>query len=493
MRLAGLALGWTLALGAAAGPPDAEVLERVADTLRTSGRIDSDLRALCDQIGSRMAGSEGMREASEWAMQAFLSAGLAQVHLEAVPMPLSWQEGETIIEVLEPSEYSLAARSSGLSPAVPKATEWELVDGGKGRPGFISRAPGRFLGKALIVSLDEAGSFEEIGEEQRDAMIALREASRVGAAAVLFVSTRPNRLMYRHVNNLSGRLDPIPSAVLAREDGLRVVRTLRAGGRVRVRVRMPNRIGAAYRTANVIGQIPGADLPDEVVLLGAHLDSWDLGSGCQDNAANAALVLNVARSIAGSGARPRRTLRFVLFGGEEFGLFGSRSYVAAHRDELDRHVAAIVHDMGGGPLTGYSSGGRRDLLPSLERVLDPFDSHGRLRHTDNPYYFSDNFPFMLHGVPSLFGVQDTSGFFLVYHSEADTYDKVRSATVAESAVAAATAMLGIGDMPARFAPRLGQREVLEWARRSGLVRHLEFLGVWDAWRPVFDRNAGGAN
>ena len=477
------------AVAGASGPPDSE---RVANFLRASGRLESDLRALCDGIGPRMAGTDGMRRALEWARRSFEDAGLADVRLEPVTMPLRWAEVGTRIEVLEPSRFPVRASSSGLSPAIPEATEAELVDGGKGRPGFITATPGRFQGKALLVVLDEATSFEELGVEQRDAVIAMREASEAGALAVLFVSTRPNGLMYRHVNSISGRLDPIPSAILAREDGLRLARTLQAGDRPRVRIRMRNRIGGSYRTANVIGEIPGTDLASEVVLLGAHLDSWDMGTGCQDNAVNVALVLNVARAIADSGGRPRRTLRFVLFGGEELGLFGSRAYVEAHRDELDRHVAAIIHDMGDGPLTGYSVGGRRELLPTLERVLETHDRARQFRHTDDPYYFSDNFPFMLHGVPSLFGVQDTSGFFLTYHSEADTYDKVDVETLADSSVAAAAALLGIADLPDRFGARLDRSRVLAWARRQRLVRHLEFLGVWEDWRPAAQTPASGA-
>ncbi len=440
-----------------------------------------------------MAGTEGMRQALEWARHSFVSSGLENVRLEPVPMPLRWEEGATRIEVLEPTGHPVRASSSGLSPAMPVAREAEVVDGGKGRPGFIALTPERFRGKVPIIALDETGSFEEIGVEQRDAVIALREASEAGALAVLFVSTRPYGLMYRHVNNISGRLDPIPSAVVAREDGLRLVRSLQADERVRVRIRMPNRIGDAYDTANVLAEIPGDSLPEEVVLLGAHLDSWDMGTGCQDNAVNVALVLNVARSVAESGVRPRRTLRFALFGGEEFGLFGSRAYVAAHWDELDHHIATIVHDMGNGALSGYSAGGRRDLLPDLERILEPLDRSGRLRHTDDPYFFSDNFTFMLHGLPSLFGIQDTSEFFRTYHSEADTYDKVRFDNLTESAVAAATAMLGIADMPDGFGPRLDRGQVLEWANRVGLVRHLEFLGVWEDWRPALDASDNGAN
>lgn len=398
-------------------------------------------------------------------------------------MPLRWEEGDTRIEVTEPTAFPVRAAASAHSPGIPLAVESELVEGGSENRGAISGEAESIRGKVVLVELNEVGSFDDLAVEQRDAMIALGEAEKAGALAVLFVSTRPNRLLYRHVNNISGRLDAIPSALVAREDGLRLLRLIRGVERVRVRLEMPNRIGGAYDTANVVAEIPGEDLQEEIVLLGAHLDSWDMGAGCLDNAANAALVMHVARSIRGAGALPSRTMRFVLFGGEEFGLFGSLAYVDRHRLELDKHVAAIVHDMGGGPFVGYSVGGRERLLPKLEEILGSLDRSGQYRHTRKAFFLSDNFTFVLQGVPSLFAVQDTSRFFLTYHSEADTLDKVRIPNVRDSAVVAASAALGIANREARFGERLDEQQVLAWLRRESLVRHLRFLEVWDSWRP----------
>ena len=466
-----------------AEPSDGVSLARIERAIRTSLALREDLQVLCDRIGPRMAGTEGMREALAWAEASFDAAGLFAVRLEPVPMPLRWEEGATSVEVLAPVGVSLRAVSSALSPPVPAELTAVLADGGSGQPGDISRRANRIAGKVALIRLDAAASFDELAVEQRDAMVAMGEAADAGALAVLFLSTRSHRLLYRHVNNVAGRIDPSPSALVAREDGLRLLRLLEAGEEVRVRLRMPNRIGPPYQTANVVAEIPGAAHAEEVVLLGAHLDSWDLGTGCLDNAVGAALVMHVARSLVRVGTQPRRTIRFVLFGGEEFGLFGSRAYVDRHRSELDRHVATIVHDMGDGPLIGYSVGGRDELLPVLERALGPAEHAGKYRHTTDPFFLSDNFTFMLHGVPSLFAVQDTSEFARTYHSEADTFDKVRIDRVTDAAAAAASAVLGIADLEARFGQQWDQRRVMAWLNRTGMVRHLRFLGVWDAWRP----------
>ena len=483
-----LSLAFSVAAGASS--PDSISISRVQEAARDSAGLEADLRTLCDRIGPRMTGTGAMRRALKWGRQVFSEAGLSNVRLEAVPIPLRWEEGATRIEVIEPVKFSLRAASSALSPAVPRPIEAELVDGGAGNQGGISTKAASFRGKVALVELDQVSSFDDIATEQRDAMVAMGEAEEAGALAVLFLSTRPHRLLYRHINNVAGRLDRIPSALVAREDGLRLLRLLRGGERVRVRLRMPNRIGGPYETANVVAEIPGKDLGDEIVLVGAHLDSWDMGTGCLDNAANVALVIHVARSIRVAGELPKRTLRFVLFGGEELGLFGSRAYVERHRSELDRHVAVIVHDMGGGPLVGYSVGGREQLLPKLDEILPAPGPGGEYRHTREAFFLSDNFTFVLHGVPSLFALQDTSAFYLTYHSEADTLDKVDGSHVTDAAVVAASAAIGIANRQSRFAERLSERQVLDWLRQAGLVRHLRFLGVWESWRPSAAGEAG---
>ena len=469
------------------------VLGRIETSVRTSQGLEADLRTLCDAIGPRMAGTEAMRDALQWGLRSFRQAGLQNARLEPVRIPLAWREGDTKIEVVDPSPFRLRSAAAAFSPSLPGPIEAEVVLGGTGKEGAILGLGESLRDKVVLVELSEASSLESLGLSQRDSMVAVREAAQVGARAVLLVSTRPQQLLYRHVNNLSAELDPIPSALVSRDDGLRLVRLLEQGERAHLRLEIPNRIGPAFETANVVAEIPGEALADEFVLLGAHLDSWDMGTGCLDNAVNVALVLQVARAVAESGVRPLRTLRFVLFGGEELGLFGSLAYADLHRDELDQHVATIVHDMGGGPLVGYSTGGRRELLREIERLLGGLEQSSQLRHTAKAYFMSDNFTFVLRGVPSLFAVQETADYYSPYHSEADTFDKVDIEEVKESAVVAAMTMLGIAEAEERVAERLPAAEVTKWLQGQGLIRHLRFLGVWDDWRPRRDARGSGAN
>ena len=460
-----------------------EAQERLDDALQSIPSLTADLRTLCSDIGSRMAGTKGMREAVGWALAAYADAGLEAVRTEPVRMPLRWAERKTLVRVLPPHARQIRAAVSALSPPINRKIDLELVRLKDGPEGDSLLDSERLQGAAVLVELDAVASFQDLAVEQRRAMVALRRAAESGAKAVLFVSTRTQQLLYRHVNNIAGVLDPIPSAVVSREDGLQLLELLKSGETVRIRLALRSRIGGPYETSNVIGEIPGGEWPREVVLLGAHLDSWDMGAGCLDNAVNVALVTHVARSILAAGVRPKRTLRFVLFGGEEFGLFGSRAYVDRHRSELDDHVVALVHDMGGGSLTGYSVGGREDLVPELRSVLDATGRAAAQRAMSDTHFFSDNFPFMLEGVPTLFGIHDVSTYVGPYHGEADTIDKVEVDEVLASATATANVVLEIANRPNRFGDRLSAARIRDWLRESGLDRHLRFLGVWDSWYP----------
>lgn len=484
MSAARTLLASLLAIHAVARGAGLEAEERLDKALRAISGLSTDLRTLCSDIGPRMAGTAGMREAVGWAQTALADAGLEAVRTEPVPMPFQWAEGKTSVRVLSPRAGRVRAAISAMSPSTDGEIDVELVRYESAPAGVSLLDSERLQGSAVLVELDAVDSFQDLAVEQRRAMVALRRAAESGAEAVLFVSTRSDQLLYRHVNNIAGVLDPIPSAVVGRDDGLELLDLLKSGESVRVRLDLRSRIGGPYDTSNVLGDIPGDERPGEIVLLGAHLDSWDMGSGCLDNAVNVALLIHVARAIIATGAPPKRTLRFALFGGEEFGLFGSRAYVDRHRSELDSHVVALVHDMGGGPLTGYSSGGRDDLLPELRSVLDAAGRADAQRATSGTHFFSDNFPFMLEGVPTLFGIHDVSTYVRPYHGEADTIDELQVDEVLASARATAAVAWEIANRPERFGQRLDAARVRDWLRESGLDRHLRFLEVWDSWYPT---------
>ena len=304
-----------------------QAAEKILPMVMGASPLESNLRRLTDEVGGRVTGTPAMKRAVEWGVAAFRAAGV-DVHTEKYTMPVTWAEGETRLEVLAPMPLPVHLVAEGWSPATPPGgIEADLVDAGGGGADEFAAAGGRTKGAILLVHSDVSVTWADLFNEYMRAPAIIDRAVKSGAAAILWMSARERMLLYRHTNALAGELDKIPQAVVAREDALRLARFISASGsggqRVRLRFSMPNKIGGPLEQENVVGEIRGREKPDEVVILGAHLDSWELGTGALDNGCNAALVIEAARAIAASGLRPRRTIRFILFSGEEQGTLGS--------------------------------------------------------------------------------------------------------------------------------------------------------------------------
>jgi hypothetical protein len=358
----------------------AEAAAKILPIVMGSSPMEENLRRLTDEVGGRVTGSPEMAKAIQWGMGAFRAAGV-DVHTEKYTLPVTWSEGETRLELLGQVKFPVRLKAEGWSPATPAGgMEANIVDVGYGNEDDFAKAGGLLKGAILLVHSDIGSTWADLFNEYLRPPIIIEHALKEGARAILWMGARERLLVYRHTNSLTGQIDKIPQAVLAREDAMRLARTVAAyPGKVRVRFDMPNRIGGPIEQENVVGEIRGYEKPDEVVILGAHLDSWELGTGALDNGCNAALVIEAARAIKATGLLPRRTIRFVLFSGEEQGTVGSFEYVKAHRAELDKIRAMITYDSGIGRVTGYSLGGRhrsrRAGSPQAAGILGREQSH----------------------------------------------------------------------------------------------------------------------
>ena len=261
---------------------------------------------------------------------------------------------------------------------------------------------------------------------------------------MLLESTRPRGLLYRHPISLDLTYAPVPTAIISREHAERLAR-LAEKNEVRVRLSITNKTAPSYESKNVIAEIPGREKPDEIVLIGAHLDSWDLGTGAEDNGVNAALVIDLARAFHDLDIRPRRTLRFALFTGEEQGMLGSEAYVERHKNELDKFAAVMIFDTGSGHLSGFYLNGRERASEAGKSTrwrgggpcARPIMSTDVLDGTDN-------FDFLLSGVPNLVGIQDPIPYLPDYHAESDTVDRVNQREEKITEAVAAVLMWGLG-------------------------------------------------
>ena len=219
----------------------------------------------------------------------------------------------------------------------------------------------------------------------------------------------------------------------------------------------------------------------EVVLIGAHLDSWDLGGGALDNGANVSLLIDIARQMQRLGLRPARTIRFALWNGEEQGLVGSYRYAENHEEELDGHVVAMSFDIGCGRINGFFTGGRPEILPTLERALEPVAGLGPFQQIDIPVVGTDNFDFMMHGVANLIGNQESAAYGPNYHAQSDRIDQCDLRTVRLNAtiVAAVTYAFATTDIPWE---RQSREEIEELVRSTDLEQQMRSFNVWADWQ-----------
>jgi carboxypeptidase Q len=455
---------------------------KIAPIVMGDSPLQENLRRLTDEIGGRVTGSPEMAKAVDWAVAAFRAAGV-DVHTEKYMLPVVWAEGNTHLEVSGPVTFPVSLVSEGMAPATPPGgLEGPVVDVNYGTENDFARAGSTLKGATLLVHTDIGTTWSDLFDEYMRPPAIIKQALEHGAGAILWVGARERKLLYRHTNSLDGEVDKIPQAILAREDGLRLARTVAAyPGKVRVHVTMPNKISGPVEQFNVVGEIRGYEKPDEIVVLGAHLDSWELGTGALDNGCNAAMVIEAARAIKASGLVPRRTIRFILFSGEEQGTVGSYFYVQTHRAEMDKYRAMIVFDSGIGRVTGYSLGGRHDIEGGVREILKPFAGWGVDNHTVDASFGTDNFDFLLEGVPTLTASQEISNYLQNYHAASDTLDKVDIRELKLTTILAAVTAWGVADRAEPLGKRQTRAELEVLIKETGLDQQMKTLGYWEEW------------
>ncbi len=259
-------------------------------------------------------------------MKAFRDAGL-DVHTEKYTIPATWAEGATRLEILSPAPFPVHLVSVAWSAGTSEnGLEAKVVFAGQGTEADFARIGLSAKGAILLIHSEALRTWDDLFQEYMNAPGVISRAASAGAVAILSMSTRERMLLYRHSNTFFGKVEALPQAIVAREDALRLENFLAAGERARAAGHSQS-IGGPVEQENVIAEIRGREKPDEWVLLGAHLDSWELGTGALDNGCNAAMVIEAARDILRTGVKPRRSIRFVLFTGEEQGMLGSWAYV----------------------------------------------------------------------------------------------------------------------------------------------------------------------
>lgn len=408
--------------------------QRIVGDIYTSREVMDNLEILCDDFGSRWAGSEGERQAAEFFARKFEAYGLVDVRREPFEY-VGWERGPATLRVIAPIERQLSCISLPMCP--PATVEGRLVGIGDGAPAEFEAASAQLPGAlAMVCSRPPRGLNRTVHRSEKYQRSALG-----GAAAFLYVN------QYEGYGPETGSIASdrealIPGVGISREDGELLLRLQRRYGPLTLRLETTDR-SRKMTSWNIVGDLPGAASCDEWIVLGCHYDGHDIAQGAHDPASGAVAVLEAARVLAAHAVTVLGCgIRFVEFGVEETGLIGARRYVEQHRDELDQIRFMLNLDAAGGP-------GRKGLVVNRWPELVPFFDRCReemaaeLPVGQKTSAFSDHFPFFLAGVPTaMMGdpghVNTGRGFD---HTQWDTLDKVRIGDLREAAAVAARLVL----------------------------------------------------
>lgn len=506
-----LALALAAASAAAADPA---TNNRIADAALNRGQVVETAAHLTDQIGGRLTNSPAMREAERWTQERFRAWGLSNVRAEGFNFGRGWWIEAASVRMIAPRPLTLRSIPIAWTPATNGAVTAPVIVAPMKKERDFAEWRGKLAGKIVLVSYpeepnddteapfkrlsgDEIGKLDEYRQPVFDptsmeTAIERREYSRKldaflkaeGAIAWARMSIRGNGLVHGEgYNHQVGATPALPAVELAAEDYRRLARLAKIGPvslEIDSRVRFEDSDTQAY---NIFAEIRGSDPRAGYVMAGAHLDSWLAGDGAADNAAGSAVVMEAARILASLGARPKRTIRFALWSGEEQGLLGSYAYLDKYiatrpanadpraailgprsraqswpltpRPGYRELVAYFNIDNGSGKLRGIHAEGNFAAVPMLREWLAPFGSMGATAVVAQPTGGTDHVPIVQVGLPAFQFIQDPLDYnSRVHHTSLDTFDHLRAQDLRQAAIVLASVLMSAADSDTPISPNV---------------------------------------
>ncbi|MEO0411851.1 MAG: M20/M25/M40 family metallo-hydrolase [Pseudomonadota bacterium] len=443
LRLIALSLlaTWAALHGAAAQDFSAEqaTAKALIETAMSTDLGYEIIESLTTEVGPRLVGTLGDRRAVSWAEAKLKALGFDKVWTEPVALQ-GWVRGAEQARIVAPYDQplqittlggSVATKAGGIAAEViqfesvddlmvadAKDVAWKIV----------------FLSQRMTRTQDGSG----YGVANRNRRLGAIEAGRKGALAVLIRSIGTDSHRLPHTGQMAAyepTIPPIPAAALSNPDADLLERVLSRGMPTAVSLNLQPRNLGGVTTYNVIGDMTGTQNPEQIVLIGAHLDSWDLGTGAVDDGAGIGIVTAAAKLIGNMKERPKRTVRVVMFGAEEVGLIGARAYMKAHEDTLDNHIVAAESDFGARKIWAIASRVHDDKAPvfaDLMRVLRPLG----VNYRGNAAYGGPDVGMLAKkNVPLASLMQDGSDYFDLHHTADDTFDKIDPADIRQNVAA----------------------------------------------------------
>jgi len=443
--------------------------------------LEQDLKYLAQNIGGRATGTAGNLRSVEWALQRFRDAGIT-ARKEPFTMPDLWLEETAASATILGKNVNFDAAAAAMPFAVKTpdtGLRASLVDAGHGTEEDFQRLATRAAGAWVLVETDLLVDVDGLFREYAEAYQIERRAQAAEVAGLIYMSSRAPGVLYRHNSSLRGD-EALPMAILERDAAQRALDLLRQGVALEADVTLNPTTGGAYESYNVIGEIEGASRSEEIVVIGAHLDSWDLGTGVLDNGANVVLLIDLARQIQRLGIKPARTLRFALWNGEEQGLYGSLGYTRTYADTLDDHVVAMSFDIGCGRINGFFTGGRPEVLAFTDQALTSVRGLGPFTNIDVPIVGTDNYDFMMQGVANIVGNHEPASYGPNYHASTDQLSECDLRTLRlNGAIIGAVTMAYSDD--ADLLPRLTRGELEDLIKTTTLETEMRNFSIWEAW------------
>ncbi|HTT32465.1 MAG TPA: M28 family peptidase [Methylomirabilota bacterium] len=483
--LAGAAAAYADNKPAAKGP-DEDGTKAALVKIAGEGLFDSHafqyLTELSDDVGSRVTGSPQAQKAIEWGQAKMRAIGLENVHAEKWQLWRGWTRGTAQAELLTPIRRPLHVDAMGWTGSTPAGgAEGEVVTANMFDIETEMKNMSRFSGKVvLIVTQGEPKiSFVKMFVEFGDF---LRAASKAGAIAVIGGQGGAGSagMNLTHTGILGFDADfAIPVVSMTAEDQGQIERYIARGIVPRVRFNVQNSFtNGPVESANVVGEIRGRENPEQVLVVGGHLDSWDLSEGTTDNGMGSSCVLGAADAILRSEVKPRRTLRFVLFTGEEQGLNGSLAYVKQHQSEMPNHLGSLILDNGQGPVRSFQMGGRDDLVEVFQPFANSLGDIRKVKVDDKVESGTDTMPFSMAGLPGINMDQDSPDYKYTHHSAADALEAVKPDVLAQDATLMALAAFWIADRPERLATPWPAEKTAKMLIAQHEDELLKAFGLW---------------
>jgi hypothetical protein len=458
-----------------------EADEKIANEVKTHSELMKNLEYLTTQIGPRLTGSKQMQAASDWTLKRFEDYGI-DAHLETTNIDHAWTRGIETAEITSPIQRPIGIRALGWSKATNGEVSGKVIaidlqkpsdlDAYKGKlkgaivmarkPADLSKAdpnPGNaydaVITQAHGVQTDGAMSWRERAQ-------LMRRLSEEQPALILVDSAKTDNLFNMTGSYPSYKPSLVPTAFLAHED-YDLIWRLQQAGPVTLTANLQNSFSDKPAPASItVAEIKGSELPDERVIIGAHLDSWDLGQGALDNGTGAMAVLEAARTLQSLGWKPRRTITFVLFTGEEQGGIGADTFVKNHAAELPKIDAVLIHDTGTGKVFSIALENLWETVPLMSEIYRPLQEVFDLQPLSTRYFgSSDHVEFLDKGVPAYFSVQLPAHYREVHHSQTDTFDKVIPDQINEGAALLAAWAWNVSEMPSPLPHHAEAKEASE--------------------------------